>query len=369
MNRPAGSLLEWLYGLLALLLWGSSLLAQAPNDACQQGFSALQKNNATAAEPLLRKCLELRPNLIHSYLALCSIYQSQGNPEALYRTAALGLKRFPNEKRFYLTVGNHSGREENYEESVRVFEEAHRRWPDDSLFQEGLANAHLSWGIRLLDQNAEAEAEPHLRIAVKLADRDVEAHLNLGRALHNLNRSTEAVAEFDRVIALDPKAPLAWFHRGMVLQALGDLEPAIADLTREIQLNPDYPPSYLFRGRALMTRGQLEQALVDLNLAVQRMPANPNAVFARGRCHALLKQVKEAEADFRKTVELDPENPEPLNALGRLLWLEGKSEEGQALLQKALEKSQVIRSAKPGEIRFEGATPLRPKDAGTSGKK
>jgi tetratricopeptide (TPR) repeat protein len=182
-------------------------------DSCREATAALQRRDLPAAERLLKQCLAANPAQLQPYLSLCGLYQSQGRSDELVRTALEGLKRFPNEPRFYITVGNHAGRNKQFDRAIDVFGQAHRQWPQEKVFREGLFSAHLMLGMRLLDENRNPDAEQHLRKAVKLSDRDVEAHLNLGRALHNLNQSLEALAEFDRVLALDPKAPLGHFHR------------------------------------------------------------------------------------------------------------------------------------------------------------
>jgi len=304
----------------------------------------------------LKQCAAANPTELGPFLDLCGVYQAQGRVEDLIRTASEGIKRFPAERRFYLTVANHAGRNGQYERAIEVFGEAHGRWPQDVQFKDGLASAYLYLGVQQLDKGQNEEAERHLRQTVTLSERDVDARLNLGRALHNLNRSIEAEQEFDRVIALDPKAPLARFHRGMVRQALGDLDAAIADLSEEIRQNPAYPPSYFSRGKAYQTKGLHAEALGDFDIAVQKMPDNGRAIFARGRCRLQLGQIAAAEADFRNAMALEPDNPEPINALAQLLWRSRKKEEAELLFQQGREKAQAIRIAKPGEIRFEGST-------------
>ncbi len=321
-------------------------------DPCQQGSQALQQKNFVLAETALKRCLAARPAELRPYLELCGLYQTQGREGDLAGIASEGLKRFPGEQRFYMTVGNHAGRAGQYERAVQVFAEAHRRWPLQKGLQESLADAHLYLGLRFLDKAQNVEAEPHLQEAVRLAERDIDARLNLGRALHNLNRSVEAIAQFDRVIAIAPKTPLVWFHRGMVRQALGELEGAVADVSEEIRLNPGYPPSYLVRGRAYFTQARFTEALADLDLAVKKMPENGKAVFARGRCLQQLQRLSEAEEDYRKAVSLEPDNPEPMNTLARLLLLGGKREESESLFQEARRKSIEGRTVKAGEIQF-----------------
>jgi tetratricopeptide (TPR) repeat protein len=349
----ARSLCRRLCGLL-FGVWISTGCLQA--DVCSQARDALQRRDLSAAEGLLKQCATANPTLLGPFLDLCGVYQAQGRGEDLVRTASEGIKRFPAERRFYLTVANYAGRSGQYGRALEVFGEAHRRWPDDAPFRDGLASTHLHLGTQQLDKGHNEEAERHLRQAVTLSERDVDARMNLGRALHNLNRSVEAEEEFSRVIALDPKAPLARFHRGMVRQTLGDLDAAIADLSEEINQNPSYPPSYFSRGKAYQTKGLLKEALADFDMAAQRMPDNGRAIFARGRCQLQLGQIAAAEADFHKAMALEPDNPEPINALAQLLWRSGKKEEAELLFQQGREKGQAIRTAKPGEIRFEGST-------------
>lgn len=330
--------------------------AQAePSDICKLGSDAFRQRDLPKAEALLKQCISTKPPQIHPYLDLCALYQMQGNTKALYDIASQGLQRFPEERRFYLTVGNQAGQEKHYERAIEIFAEGFRRWPDDLRFREGLASAHLLLGMQFLDQAENQEAELHLRQASKLEDKDIDAHLNLGRALQNLNQSVEALAEFDRVLALGPQTPLARFHRGFVLYTLHEYDAAIADLSQEVKVNPAYPPSFLFRGEAFMAKGDWANAIADLDIAVIKMPESPKAIYAKARCLNQLGRLKEAEMAFRKTLELDSASPDALNGLARLLSSTGREREAEALFQKALELNRKARSAGPAEIRFESA--------------
>jgi tetratricopeptide (TPR) repeat protein len=329
-------------------------------DQCKLGSEALERRDLQQAEGLLKQCMAAYPAQLLPYIQLCALYQLQGKPDELHRVASAGLKKFPEEKRFYLTVGTQAGREKRYERALEVFSEGFRRWPDDQRFRDNLASSHLGIGMKFLDQGKNREAEKHLRQATELAKDDLEAHLNLGRALQNLNQSLEALAEFDRVLELDPRLSLAHFHRGLVRHGLAEYDRAIEDFGREIEITPDYPPSYLFRGLARIARGEWAGALPDLELAAARMPENAKAQYGRARCLNQLGRKSEAEAGFRKTIELDPSDPGPLNALGRLLVETGRSEEAEPLFQQGARLEKERRSAAPGEIQFESSRPRRP---------
>ena len=344
----------------SLLLAGFLVFWGTPPDPCIQGAEALKRQELGVAETLLKKCLNSQPQQVLPYLQLCALYQLKNDREALNRIAREGLKRFPQEKRFYFTVGTHAGREKDFAQAIDVFSKGLRRWPDDPQFRKSLADSHASLGMEQLDRGKNEEAAKHLRRATELSGDDVEAHLNLGRALHNLNHSVEAIAAFDRVLALDGRLPLARFHRGLVLYGLGEFDAAVEDLRREIEINPAHPPSYLFRGLALMAKGDWAGALPDLETAALRMPDNVKAQYARARCLIQLGKRDEAEAALRKTLELDNSDPGPVNALARLLSDSGRREEAQQFFQKAAELSKKMRSVSPGEIQFESPRPPKP---------
>ncbi len=306
-------------------------------DTCAEATGALQRREFAQAEGLLKQCIAEHPDQLLPYIQLCSLYQSQGRDGDLHKTALEGMKRFPGEKRFYVTVGNRAGREKRYQQAIEVFSEAFKRWPDDEHIRENLAGAHLGLGLQLMAENQYREAEPELRQATKLSPGDVEAHWNLGRALHNLRRSEEAVREFDTAIKFDPQVKQLHFDRGLVLYELRDFNRALEDFNREIEINPSYPPSYLFRGLARLDIADLEGAIKDLNIAVERMPEVFRARYARARCLQRLGRREEAEAEYRTAMGLEPDNPAPVNALARLVMETGRKEEAGQLSEKAKE--------------------------------
>jgi tetratricopeptide (TPR) repeat protein len=325
----------------------------AAADPCHEGARALERRDLDGAEKLLRQCLDQDPPEAAPYLMLCGVYQLRQDSDALYRTASKGLKRFPDEPRFYLTVGTHDARAGRYDDAIKIFEEGLRRWPEDRQVVSLLASSHYARGAELLDGGENEAAAKHLSRATKLTPDYVEAHLDLGRALHNLLRSADALAAFNRVIELDPQTPLAQFHRGLTYYSMGEFDRAIEDLDEEIAGNPGYPPAYLVRGLARLESAEWATALADLEIAVARMPGNSQAWHGRARALVQSDRLNEAEKALRKAMELDPEDPAPVNTLVSVLTRLDRSAEARPLRQKAAELARARRSAGPGEIRFE----------------
>jgi tetratricopeptide (TPR) repeat protein len=295
--------------------------------ACKAGEEAVARRDWAAAEPALVQCIKSPAVRLDHYLSLCGVYQAQGNGAALHSVALQGLKKFPAEKRFYLTAGTYAGRVKQFGEAIDVLEAGRKRWPEDAQLRVLLESAHVGRGMELLDQGQHEGAEKHLKRAVELDPQDIEALMNLGRAQHNLHRGIDAVSTFNRVLEQSPRTTLARFHRGLAYYALGDFDRAIEDVGSELE----YPPARLTRGLALVAKGEWEKALTDLEVAAEQMPLDAKAQYGRARCLARLGRVKEAEEGFRRAIELDKDDPGPVDALRRLREGERPGKESPAV--------------------------------------
>jgi tetratricopeptide (TPR) repeat protein len=321
-----------------IILPGILVALALASDPCREGAAALQRRDLTSAEPLLKQCQTLE-----GHLMLAGVYQAQQNADALYATALAGMKKFPDEKRFYLTAGTHEARQKRYEAAAATFENAYRRWPEDAKLRSLLASSYFARGTELLDAGGSESAVTALRRAAELAPDDLEAQVNLGRALHNVLHHSEALKVFDRVIALNPATPLARFHRGMALHALGDFDRAIADLTKEIETNPSYPPARLVRGLSYIGNAEWDRALRDLEVAAAAMPANASAQYGYARALIQAGKLAQAEAALRKAIDADPADPAPVNTLVTLLFRLERRDEAKTLSKKAAELARARR--------------------------
>ncbi|HEV8714142.1 MAG TPA: hypothetical protein VGX03_15110, partial [Candidatus Binatia bacterium] len=116
-------MVPFLVGVLLLLPKTPALAG----DPCKLGSDALARRELAQAEGYLKQCLKARPAVLAPYLELCALYQMQDNADALYQVALQGLRRFPEEKRFYSTVGNRAGRQGRFDEAIQVFSKGFRR--------------------------------------------------------------------------------------------------------------------------------------------------------------------------------------------------------------------------------------------------
>lgn len=337
-------------GILGIFLTAA---AQAPPETCRQAAEANRRGALVEAEGLLNQCLAENPGNVTPYLWLCALYQSQGREDELHSVALQALERFPEEKKFYLTVGTRAGKAGQCSRAAEVLSEGFARWPEDSALRDNLALAVLCRGMNSLDEGHNARAVSDFRRVLELDPDNLEALLNLGRALHNLELSAESLQAFDKVVQLDPKTPLIQFHRAVALSGLGRFDETIDVLNGEIDSRPDHGPSYYFRGVAFFYKGEWEEAFSDLKAAVERMPEFNDAVYRLGRCYDHFGMDDAAEAAFRKSARLDPSDVRPLYALGSLLSRTGRGDEAQALFKKAVDLYTAENiGSEPGTLRF-----------------
>src|SRR5271163_4491742 len=75
----------------------------------------------------------------------------------------------------------------------------------------------LAEGLKALDANEPAAAEPLLRQAVEAVPSDYSAHFNLAIALSLQQKDAEAIGEFQKTLALKPGLYQADLNLGMLL--------------------------------------------------------------------------------------------------------------------------------------------------------
>src|SRR5438046_1828978 len=153
-------------GSLVFALVASAALAAGP---CHEGAAALARRDLLSAEASLKQCIQASPAPLDAYLQLCAVYQFQQKPDALYQTAREGLKRFPQEKRFYIAAGTHEGQLRRYDQAIHILEEGYRRWAEDEKIRSLLASSYYARCVELIDATQKPAAGETLRRATQRA--------------------------------------------------------------------------------------------------------------------------------------------------------------------------------------------------------
>jgi len=206
------------------------------------------------------------------------------------------------------------------------------------------AVAHNNLGIALLTRADAAEApsgdlaqaEEHLRNAVRLAPAYVDAYNNLGVTLQRQGK--EGAGElFEKALALDPNDPDALQNAARAQLQIGAIDDAVAKFRRASELVPEDADAHYNLAIALTQQGQVEEGVAEFRKTVELKP--DDAVFRAGLANGLLRinRVPAAAEQALEGVKLDPENADAHYNLGVALYTMGRKEDAIEELQQAVE--------------------------------
>ncbi len=193
---------------------------------------------------------------------------------------------------------------------------------------------YLAQGLKALDANQPATAEPLLRQAVEAAPADIQARFNLALVLGMQGKDAEAIAAYRKTLELQPALFAADLNLGIIL--LRDKQPseALPALKEAAGLKPsEYRPRF-FYAQSLYDTGDFEKAEQEYRSAAAIDPKSAAANL--GIARSLLKQGKlsEAEAPYRAASSLDPAYKNALLELGSEYDKGGHSAEAIAIYRE-----------------------------------
>jgi tetratricopeptide (TPR) repeat protein len=169
----------------------------------------------------------------------------------------------------------------------------------------------LAEGLKALDANQPAAAEPLLRQAVQADAKDFSAHFNLALALSLEDKDDEAVQELRRTLELRPGLYQADLNLGLLLlrnkrpaEAAPVLKEALDSASDSAQKSARVNLLY---AQALYETGDFAQAELHYRAAAALDPKS--AAAEAGLARSFLKQLKlpEAAQHFRAAAALDPQ--------------------------------------------------------------
>ncbi len=157
--------------------------------------------------------------------------------------------------------------------------EALRLWPNDIDLLNEL-------GLTIWRQGRAAEAEEIYRRAYRIKPDDFRILANLGVALHEQDQFDEASEFCRRAIQFNPNAFDAHMNLGVNLSDQGKFDEATVWLERAHQLRPDSADIYLNLGMNLLRQGRIDEAIDQYEQGLRLQPEF--ARLHRNLAHALL---------------------------------------------------------------------------------
>lgn len=163
--------------------------------------------------------------------------------------------------------------------------------------------------IVLVALKRHAEAEPHLKAALRINATSDATFYNYGLVLKALNRPDEALQRFTEALAINPGNAETLNNRGTVLNDLRDYPAALADFDRALALNPRYAAAFFNKSKSLAELKRYDEALAACESALALQPDLAEAWFGRGYIFGQMRRPAEAVEAYGRARQLSPDMP------------------------------------------------------------
>jgi Flp pilus assembly protein TadD len=303
-----------------------------------QAEDAIQKNDFTGAEVLLKKAIEKDPKNYQAWFDLGFVLNRVGRVEDSIHAYRQSVAAKPEVFETNLNLGLMLGRF-NSPEAERYLRAATGLTPTDHV-EEGQARAWLALA-HLLENTKPEDALAAYRKASELTPKDPEPHLSAGLLHERQKEFSDAEAEYKLVLALDShstdshstEAAIGLTNIYMKSGRLSEAEPMLRRLATE---RPDDAGIHLQLGRVLAAQSKKDDAITEIQTALKLAPADSDAQRELADLYTSAGKNDLAENTYRALVTTQPKDPELHRGLGQALLRQKKFPEAQQEFLTAL---------------------------------
>jgi tetratricopeptide (TPR) repeat protein len=163
----------------------------------------------------------------------------------------------------------------------------------------------LAEGLKALDDDKPAIAEPLLREAVKAKPDDYFAHFNLALALSLQYKDDDAIAEYRTALQQKPGLYETSLNLGIVLLRTKTFAEALPVLRDAAAAKPNDATPNFYYAQALFETGEIGQAKEHYLISATADPKSARAQLGLGRCFLAESNFTEAAKYFHTAASLD----------------------------------------------------------------
>ncbi len=296
-----------------------------------QAEDAIQKNDFSGAEALLRKAVDKDPNNYQAWFDLGFVLNRLSRAEESIAAYRKSVAAKPDVFESNLNLGLMLARANNPE--AEQFLRAATTLKPTANTEQGQARAWLALG-RLLENKKPEDALEAYRKASELTPKDPEPLLSAGLLYERQKDFSAAEAKYKQVLTLDQQsagansteAAIGLTNLYMKSGRLGEAEPLLRRLATE---RPDDAGIHLQLGRVLEAEGKNDDAITQLQTALKLAPTDSEAQRELADFYARAGKNDLAEGAYRALVSAQPKDPELHRGLGKTLLLQKKFPEAQ----------------------------------------
>jgi tetratricopeptide (TPR) repeat protein len=278
---------------------GSVLIAQneqgeaTPNSApVKRSLTVEETENAVQWIFYFPKNLGVEKEIIDSSLdSLIKTYNE--NPDKAEPKTYLGIKR--------LVSGD-------YEEALKLFEEAEKISPDSALNKVMKSRAFFVL-------HRQKEALIAIDEAIKLKPDWYLPHAEKSKLLATQGDLAKAEVAAKKSIELDPEAPESWISLGETQYAFGRVKNAQVSFDKALSIDSDLAEAHIGKAKTLISQFRNSEAIDEFLSAVLLEPKLSRAHLYLGQAYYQNNDTKKALTEIEAAREIDPNDPLVLNSL------------------------------------------------------
>lgn len=291
-----------------------------------QAEDAIQKNDFTSAETLLKKALDTDPKndqpwCFQAWFDLGFVLNRLGRTDDSIGAYRKSVAAKPDVFESNLNLGLMLARSRNPE--AEQYLRAATTLKPTARVEEGQARAWLSLA-HLIENHDPARALQAYRKAAELTPNDPEPHLSAGLLEERQKDFPAAEAEYKKVLSLDPpstEAAIGLTNLYMKSGRLVDAEPLLRRLTAE---RADDAGLHLQLGRVLAAEGKKDDAIAELQTALKLSPDDAEAQRDLADLLVQAGKLPDAEKIYRDLLASRPNDADLHGQLGEVLLKEHK---------------------------------------------
>jgi len=298
-----------------------------------QAEEAIQKNDFTAAEPLLKKTIQRDPKNYQAWFDLGFVYNRLRRAEDSIHAYRQSVAAKPDVFESNLNLGLMLARS-NSPEAERFLRAAAKLKPTDHV-EEGQARAWLSLG-HLLEKTKPDDALDAYQEAAALTPKDPEPHLSAGLLRERRKDFPGAETEYKQVLVLDPRSNEAVIGLTNIYMKSGHVAEAEPLLRQLVTDRPDDAGLHLQLGRVLAAQGKKDEAIPEIQAALKLSPNDSEAQRDLAELQTQSANLPDAEKTYRELLKSTPNDAELHHSLGEILLKQRQFPEAELEFQAAI---------------------------------
>lgn len=240
---------------------------------------------------------------------------------------------------YYLHLARWYNRRQEREEAVELVKKA-------TGLARGDAQTYVDASRLYLAMDRLQDAEDLLKQAVDAEPTHFFAHFALANVYQMDGRTTAAVEEYERALRGNPQPAPAHVNLGNIHLTEGRYEKAIEHFGEALELEASNQAALLGMAGALEASGRAEEALGYLDRAALVDAGDASAVHAKSSLLMKAGRYPEVNETLRAGLEASPDDPILLADLGLYFLRTGKPDSAAAYLERALDTSPELLTAR-----------------------